>query len=262
MILDFLKLPYTKEYSLDDPKTTLMHARIIEEKLYLKNIYTEFYTEFKKTIPKTKGKPLFVELGSGGGFIKKIVPKVITSDIVKIPTIDMKFPAALMPFKKESVDAFFMVDVFHHISDASLFLHEVNRALKNQGKLVMIEPANTPWGRFIYSHLHHEVFDPKGPWKLKKTGRLSAANGALPWIIFVRDRNKFKKLFPHLRIIRIEPHTPLRYIISGGLTFKQLLPSFTYGIIKFIEGVISPFNTYLGMFYTIELTKEKIKTFQ
>lgn len=256
-ILDFFKLAHAKDNTfLDDPTTTFIHAKVIAQKPYLKNIYTQFYNEFKKSISKTKRKSLLVELGSGGGFIKKIIPQVKTSDVVKLPGLDMQFSAMSIPSKKESVDAFFMIDVFHHIPNVFHFLREVDRTLKKGGKLVMIEPANTLWGRFIYSHFHHEPFDPKGSWTLKKTGRLSGANGALAWIVFVRDRKKFKKLFPHFKIVRIESHTPLRYLISGGLTFRQLLPSFTYGPIKLIETILSPLNRYIGMFYTIELQKK------
>lgn len=256
-ILNILTLPYVKANKLlDHPKTTLLHAKIIAEKPYLKNIYTEFYIMFKKAHPKKKRTMLSVELGSGGGFIKEIIPYVKTSDIVKLPTLDMQLSVLSMPFKRESVDAFFMIDVFHHVPNMSVFFREVDRTLKKKGKLIMIEPANTLWGRFVYSHFHHEPFDPKGGWILKKGGRLSGANGALPWIIFVRDRRKFENLFPRLKIVRIQPHTPFRYIISGGLTFKQLLPSFTYGPIKLIETILSPLNKFLGMFYTIELQKK------
>lgn len=259
-ILNILKLPYVKENKLlDHPKTTLLHAKIIQAKPYLKNIYTEFYSKLRKASPKKKKTMLFVELGSGGGFIKEVIPYVKTSDIVKLPTLDMQFSVLSMPFEKESIDAFFMIDVFHHIPNMSVFFREVDRTLKKKGKLIMIEPANTLWGRFLYSHFHHEPFDPKGGWLLKNKGRLSGANSALPWIIFVRDRRKFENLFPRLKIVRIEPHTPLSYIISGGLTFRQLLPSSTYGIVRFIERVISPLNRYLGIFYTIELIKEENK---
>lgn len=254
--LNILKLPETRQIqNLDSPITTVLHAKIIQQKPFLKNVYVDFYTQFKNAIPVNKKKKFLVELGSGGGFIKEIIPNITTSDLLKLSSVDVQLSALSMPFKNESVDIFFMADVFHHIPNVSLFFREVDRTLKKHGKLIMIEPANTLWGRFIYSHFHHEPFDPKGSWTLKKTGRLSGANGALPFIVFIRDRKKFKKLFPHLRIARIEPHTPLRYIISGGLTFKQLLPSISYSLVVLIERTLSPFNKYVGMFYTIELQK-------
>ena len=61
--------------------------------------------------------------------------------------------------------------------------------------------------------------------------------------------------FPCFRIIRLEPHTPFLYLLSGGFTLRQLLPSVTYGFIKRFEELISPFHKYLGMFLTIEIIK-------
>ena len=119
----------------------------------------------------------------------------------------------------------------------------------------MVEPANTPWSRFIYKNFHHEAFDTKSPWELTEGGPVSCGNGALPWIIFRRDRNIFEREFPRLRIVHIRNHTPLRYLLSGGLTLRRLVPSFTYPAVKAIEYALSPLRNTLGMFQTIEIEK-------
>lgn len=49
-----------------------------------------------------------------------------------------------MPFQDKSVSAFMMIDVLHHIKDSRQFFKEMQRCLKPGGKIVMIEPANTP----------------------------------------------------------------------------------------------------------------------
>ncbi len=269
-LLDLLKLPEAKGIQdLDAPETTLLHRRIIQSKPFLKNLYLDFYSTFKKYCPEIVGArfiapsagaincaPTVVELGSGGGFLKEIYPNVVTSDILPLPGIDRCFSALEMPFEDSSVDAFLMIDVFHHIPDSGKFLKELDRCLKPGGKAVMIEPANTPWGRFIYSNFHHEAFEPGEGWGLPQTGGpLSCANGALPWIVFVRDRKKFSAEFPELKIRLIEPHTPFRYLVSGGVSMRQLLPSFTYPLVKGGEWILSPFNSFLGMFYTIVVEK-------
>lgn len=255
MLNRLLKLPETKKIqSLDDPSMTILHQKIIQKKVFLRKIYLDFYQQLKKAVDPCKDK-LLVEIGSGGGFIKKVIPEVITSDVIKLPGVDKHFSALKMPFKKNSVNAFLMVDVFHHLGDISLFLKEVNRCLKIGGKIVMIEPANTLWARFIWRNFHHEPFEPSAGWHLKGKGPLSSANGALPWIIFYRDRKKFEKKFPFLKILNLKPHTPLRYLLSGGVSFRQLAPSFSYDLIKGLETLLSPLNRYLGMFLTIEIEK-------
>jgi SAM-dependent methyltransferase len=255
-IIEWLKLPEIRDIeNLDDPGVTLLHAKIIRQKSFLKKLYVDFYREFLKAVPQPRGKTI-VELGSGGGFIKDVIANVTTSDILNLPNVDRVFSALDMPFENSSVDAFFMVDVLHHVSDPKAFFKEALRCLKIGGKIVMIEPANTCWSRFIYKNFHHEPFDTQAPRQLAAGGGpLSKANGALPWIIFSRDRRNFEKEFPSLRIVGMKNHTPFRYLLSGGLTLRQLLPAFTYPVVKGIEYVLSPMRDLLGMFQTIELEK-------
>lgn len=253
--MKWLELPETKNIrDLDDPSTTLLHGQIIRKKKFLSNIYLDFYGIFKSSVCDVKSKTC-VELGSGGGFIKEVIPNVLTSDILKLPDIDRCFSVLDMPFEDSSVDAFFMIDVLHHVPDAAVFLSEMNRCLKPGGKIIMIEPANTLWGRFIYQNFHHEPFEPNAGWTLPGEGPLSSANGALPWIIFQRDRNKFEADFPSIKIRSLRPHTPFRYLLSGGVSKCQLIPGFMYGVVRAIENFLSPLNGWIGMFQTIELEK-------
>src|SRR5258708_21712663 len=142
---------------LDSESTMILHESLIEIKIILRKIYENFYKEFKKTkIPKGK----VIELGSGGGFLKKFIPKIITSDVVKGPKISKVFFAGKMPFKKNSFSGIFMLNVLHHIKNPEKGFSEMNRCLKIGGKIKMIEPYNSIWSKFIYQNFHHELFDP------------------------------------------------------------------------------------------------------
>lgn len=254
-IIEWLKLPEARRIKdLDDPAATLLHAQIIQKKTFLRKLYIDFYKEFKKAASDAENKVL-VELGSGGGFIKEVIPNVITSDILELPNVDRVFSASDMPFENNSVDGFLMFDVLHHIVNPRAFFTEAVRCLKSCGKIVMIEPANTWWSRFIYKNFHHEHFDTQAKWELHEIGPLSHGNVAIPWIIFSRDRKIFENEFPSLKIVGMHNHTPLRYLLSGGLTLRQLVPSFAYSLIKAVEYALSPINDRLGMFQTIELQK-------
>jgi len=254
-LLEYLKQPELKRIkNLDDPQTTVLHSQIIKEKVFLRNLYTDFYKIFKKSIDQNA--KMMVELGSGGGFIKEIMPDVITSDIIKVPNAGMSFSAEQMPFESSSVDTFFMIDVLHHIKGPRVFFSEAQRCLRKSGKIVMIEPANTLWSGFIFKNFHHELFDTSAGWEMNKVGPLSDANGALAWIIFQRDRKLFESEFENLKIKSICFHTPFRYIVSGGLTYRQLLPSFMYSFVNFLEICLRPFNKWLGMFETIVLERQ------
>lgn len=224
---------------------------LIKNRKFLNRIYSDFYSK----IQSTKLKRPIIEIGSGAGFIKKVIPGVTTTDVIKAKGIDIKAFAEKLPFKKSSVGSIVMVNVFHHIKNPLKALHEFERILIPNGKIIMIEPWVTPFSKFIYQNFHHEDFDTFASWKIKGKGRMSDANGALPWIVFNRDAIKFKKLLPNLKIDRVALHTPFKYLVSGGLSKPQLIPNFLYPLLDVFEKLITPFNRYLAMFATIVVTK-------
>jgi SAM-dependent methyltransferase len=175
--------------------------------------------------------------------------------VIDLPTNDLTFSALDMPFADQSVAALFLTDTMHHIPDSEKFLQEVNRVLVDNGKLIMIEPANTLWGRFIYRHFHHEPFDPEGSWTIPSSGPLSGANGALPWIVFQRDAHLFRQKFPDLHIDRIEYRNPLLYLLSGGVSYRQLLPDFIYPIVNFVDGILPKISKQISMFMLVRITR-------
>lgn len=250
-----LELPdYKEEYDLDDPQVTEMRKNIIMRKTFLRKLYEEWYTVFKnklKTVPAGK----VVEIGSGGGFIKNILPDVITSDIMPLSNCDMAFSGENMPFNNEELSGILMIDVLHHIPKPALFLKEAERTLKTGGKIIMVEPANSTWGRFIYQRFHHEPFEPGAGWEIPSSGPLSGANGALPWIIFERDKQTFETEFPSLKVHEIKYHTPMRYLLSGGVSMRSLLPGWSFHIVRLAENILSPIGRYFSMFQTIEIVK-------
>ncbi len=255
-LIEPLRLPEAQAITnLDDPMATILHGKIIRRKRFLSGIYKDFYKQLERGLGTVGRGATLVELGSGGGFIKDVIPSVVTSDILQVPNVDVRFSGEQMPFRDESVDAFLMINVFHHIKEPREFLRELDRSLKPRGRILMIEPANTAWGRFVTTHFHHEDFDPTADWKIEGDGPLSQANGALPWIVFRRDREIFERGFPKLRVTAFEPQMPFKYLLSGGLSMRQLLPGACYGLVDGIEWLLRPFNRWIGMFYYVALHK-------
>lgn len=242
-------------HELDDPQVTVEHGKIIQEKFFLRQTYQDFYDQFRlasRHIPKGP----MIELGSGGGILKEVFPEVWTSDVLHLPDITLCFSAEAIPFKDQSVSAFFLFNVLHHIKDSRDFFREAARCLKPGGKIVMVEPANTLFSNFIYRNFHHEPFKPEDGWIIAEGGPLSGANGALPWILFVRDRKRFLSEYPQFRLDPIRYHTPFRYLISGGFSLPQLLPSFCYRPVRYLEASLTPLNPWLGLFMTVALTRK------
>lgn len=245
---------YTIPYDLDDPKATLAHRDIILQKPFLKRLYTEWYNLFIAKTQNIKGGK-HLEIGSGGGFYKEVFPEVVTSDILDLPNVDKIFSAEEMPFAENELASIVMLNVFHHIPKPYLFLKEAERTLIKGGKIIMIEPANSVLGRFIYKRFHHEPFDEKGGREINPGNPLSNSNQALPYIYFERDTEKFKKDFPHLKINSVKYHSPFLYVLSGGVSRSAMLPYIMYGLAKGFEWVLSPLSKQLGLFCTIEIEK-------
>ena len=93
-------------------------------------------------------------------------------------------------------------------------------------------------------------------WNFDSKGRLTDANGALPWIVFKRDLQLFKKLFPNLELSQFSNFSPLLYNLSGGLSLPQMLPSSFLNTIKLIENKIRLLNNLFGMFTKIVVRKK------
>jgi len=245
---------YTIPYDLDDPKATLAHRDIILQKPFLKRLYMDWYKEFINQTKKVTGGK-YLEIGSGGGFLKEVFPEVITSDILALPNVDQVFSAEKMPFNDAELAGIMMLNVFHHIPKPYLFLEESQRILKKGGIVIMTEPANSNLGRFIYKRFHHEPFEEKGGREIQAGNPLSNSNQALPYIYFERDLDLFKKEFPQLKIKSIRYHSPFSYVISGGVSRSAMLPNFMYPLVKGVEWLLSPLSKQLGLFCTIELEK-------
>jgi hypothetical protein len=120
----------------------------------------------------------------------------------------------------------------------------------------MIEPWVSTWSRPVYAHLHHEPFDPAAKdWTFPLAGPLSGANGALPWIVFERDRKDFEAQFHEFEIRAVRPLMPFRYLVSGGVSMRQLMPEASFPLWRRLESWLSRWPGHWSMFALIHLTR-------
>lgn len=246
--------PLTASLDLDDPATTELRCQIIASKPFLRAIYNEWYSQLAAALPHGEGEVL--ELGSGAGYCPRFIPGLITSDVFPCPGVQMVLNATCLPFAANSLRAIVMTNVLHHIPAMRSLFNEALRCLRPGGKILMIEPWVSAWSRFVYTNLHHEPFDPDAPdWSFPASGPLSGANGALPWILFERDRGKFNAEFPQLAVEQVRPFLPFRYLVSGGVGMRSLMPGFTHGAWAKLEGALEPRMSRLAMFAFISLRK-------
>jgi hypothetical protein len=87
------------------------------------------------------------------------------------------------------------------------------------------------------------------------TGPLSGANGALPWIIFERYRAQFEQEFPQWHLQMIKPFMPFCYLISGGVSMRNLMPGWTFGSWRKLKQVFQLWMKSWARFAAIALEK-------
>ena len=216
----------------------------------------EWYKSIVGSLPDTEG-PI-VELGAGAGFMKEYIPELIASDKLIVPELSVSLDAHQLPFDKGRLKAIVMIDVLHHLSRPGNFFSEVARCLRLGGVVIMIEPWVTLWSKLVYGRLHHEPFDPDiSDWGFPESGPLSGANGAMPWIILERDLPKFIEEFPQLKLGSVKLLTPFRYLLSGGISLRPLMPAWSFEVFRRFESIFKPWFRYLAMFAQIEIVKVK-----
>jgi SAM-dependent methyltransferase len=258
MLRSLLAHPKTRGLDMDAPETTALRRAIIQEKPFLQQIYQDWYRLITTALPNDGDKAV-LELGSGGGFLAELLPGLITSDIFHIPGVDAVIDGHDLPFAANSLKGIVMTNVLHHLPQPRAFFHEAERCIQPGGVIAMIEPWVTPWSRFIYTGLHHEPFQPDAAeWEFPQTGPLSGANGALPWIIFQRDRTRFEQEFPAWQIRHIQPFMPLRYLVSGGVSMRNLMPNWSYKAWRGLGNSLNRWENSLGMFALIVLKRSDI----
>ena len=248
--------PLTAGMDVDAPQTTELRRQIIRSKSFLVKLYNEWYGTIKENIPDFPGSVL--ELGSGAGFMKEVVPEVITSDVVPYSGIDCVLPSdGSLPFGNRTLKAMVMVDVLHHVSQSRRLLLESSRIVMPGGVMVMIEPWNTPWSHFIYRRFHNEPFCPEAKeWEFAESGPLSGANGALPWMIFERDKLIFQAEFPMWKVKKINLIMPFCYLLSGGVSLRALIPGCMFGLCRNFERALGPLGSQMAMFALIVLERK------
>jgi SAM-dependent methyltransferase len=241
---------------LNDPARADEIVRLIRRKPALLDWYAHAYHAMARATELAAADGPVIEIGSGAGFAKQVVPDLVTSDVIEYPGVDVVFDGQAMPFRNDTVRAFVMLNTFHHLPDASRFLAEVERCLRAGGRLFMIEPHRGPISSLVLRYGHHEPFDPSAPeWSFASDGPLTGANSALAWIVFRRDVARMRKQNPHLRVEAYRPRWPLQYWLAGGLKWWSLIPRWSIPFARTLDRALLALSPDLGSFAEITVTR-------
>jgi SAM-dependent methyltransferase len=193
------------------------YQRVWDRKAVLRDIYEQWYRRIASAL-----KPgLTLEVGAGTGNFKRwLRPRECwTLDILPGKHVDVRANALHLPFPEESITNLVLFDTLHHLARPLDFLHEASRTLVSGGRVILVEPFVSAWGWFVWKFLHHERVDFRGV----ETAEGKAAwegNAAIPrWVLSRRNRDRLP-----LQVVAIEYGECLSYPLSGGFSYRPLLP--------------------------------------
>ena len=226
---------------LDHKKIDYKNRKIYQNKDLIKIIYNNYYKNIKKNIYLSDKKKI-LELGSGGGNIKKVIKECITSDQFKNKNIDRIENIYKINFKKDSISNIILIDVFHHLQFPSLALKEIHRVLIKNGRIIMVEPAMGFIPRIVYKIFHYEPngFNLRIKWndipkKIPLSNQYFAAQ-SMPWRAFFLKELNLKSKYS---IKLIKPFSDFAFLLSGGYSYKALYPKILYSLIKLIDKILT-----------------------
>jgi SAM-dependent methyltransferase len=259
LIRNFLQDPRLKGVDVDSDVFLKIHHQILNEKRMMHDVFSEFYQACINLDKKYfSGEGQCVEIGAGVSFFKKQHPEIISTDIKEAENLDRVIDALDMDFEDHSIRAIYGINCFHHFPDPDKFFRELNRVLVKGGGCVLIEP----YYGFLAKHFYKQLFDTETfnvsqqDWRNPDNQVMTGANQALSYIVFKRDYKIFVLKYPGLEIVYHKPlGNYIRYLLSGGLNFRSLLPGWSSPVLKFFEFCISPLNRYFGLHHVIVIRK-------
>lgn len=251
--------PNVAHHMADEAALLAAHREAVLKKALLRSTFEYFYREAARWADATCQAPATLpeyELGAGSSLFDRQRPGLTLTDVrtahwlTPLDAQDMDLPNA-------SVRAFFGILMFHHLPEPDRFFDELVRTLAPGGVCILIEPYHGALSRAVHSRLHStEFYDLDGGWDTEVSSAMNGANQALSSIVFKRDRDQFEARWPQLELLATERmHNYLRYLASGGVNFRALLPAWSMPMLRGTEALLQPVSAPLALHWLIALRR-------
>jgi hypothetical protein len=124
------------------------------------------------------------------------------------------------------------------------------------GVIAMIEVPHTPFARFFFDRFHPEPYDDRAlAWAFDQSDAMRDSNQALSWIVFFRDRERFERLFPGLAVEPPRFLPWLGYLVSGGVTKRNLVPGFLVPLLRALDRGLAPLDPWMALHWHLAVRK-------
>jgi SAM-dependent methyltransferase len=216
--------------------------RAWESRPLLRRFYSSWFDLVERCLAPVAG--VSVELGSGIGGFAQGRPHIVATDVEETPWAELVADGENLPFDDGAVANLVLIDVFHHLAAPARFMSEAVRVLHAGGRVVMIEPYCSPLSTIAYRRFHEEDLDLTAEALVENPSLRDApmdANIAQPTIAFFRRWDVVQRMFPELALVERRRITSVGYVLSGGYSRAQLVPSALYPLLALFDAVLSPF---------------------
>lgn len=229
-------------------------------KSMLREVYHDFYRLIATRIDPQQPGPI-VELGSGMGRIKDVIPQCVTTDLFPNPWLDRRENCYRLSFADASVSHLILFDVWHHLRYPGTALQEFHRVLVPGGRLILFEPAASWLGRFVYHFFHHEPVAVREPITWTAPAGFSAEDAD-----YYAAQGSATRLFwwgeghdrlAGWRLHEVRPVTSFDYFATGGFSGPQFGGRFLHGLMRGLDFLASPFPRACAARLLVVLEKEK-----
>jgi SAM-dependent methyltransferase len=232
--------------------------RMVKDKPLVRRCYDLWYESLladADSVPASCRGGSILELGSGSSYIKELRPEIITSD-VELGMADMVIDGRELPFPDGSLRAILLTHVFHHIPDVERFLREACRVLAPGGVISMVDETHTPFARFFFRRIHPEPYDEKTAlWSFPEGHNMLDSNQALTWIVFDRDRRRFEREFPALKLEQRRFLPWFGYLMSGGVNLRAFFPGFLTSVVGAADRVLRSLDPVFAIHWHLTIRK-------
>jgi SAM-dependent methyltransferase len=214
------------------------NLRSWRRKPVLQRAYRDFHERIAAHLDRSLTGPI-VELGSGIGNIRDVIPGCLRTDLFPNPWIDQVENAYTLSFSDGECSHLILFDVFHHLRHPRTALQECRRVLQPRGRLILFEPYVSLAGRLVYGPLHHEPTGFGDPIVADAPAGFSpardpyyAAQGNATRVFW---RGEHPEILDGFEVVARERIGAWPYALTGGYSKPQLYPASMYGVMQTLD---------------------------
>lgn len=225
----------------------------------LQKVYRSFYERIAGfLVPGESGTT--VELGSGIGKIRSVLPECITTDIFPNPWIDQVENAYQLSFPDGTVSNLILFDVWHHLQYPGSALKEFHRVLRPGGRTLIFEPGMGLLGRLIYGYFHHEPVGYRDPIQWFTPSNFSASEisyyAAQGNATRIFCTNSYSDLLSDWEVVDRMQLSAISYVCTGGFRGPQIYPAALLSLIRSMENLLDHFPMLFATRLLVVLQKK------